>query len=116
MEIDFLCDKILAEQEKESLCKSKIKKYKEDIINLMEDQKIEGTVNQETDLFKITVNHKLNRKLDITKYDERYLNFMVMKETIDLKKLRLDEHTYPELVNQCITTSIGTPQFLITRK
>ena len=67
----------------------------------------EGTVNAETDGYKVKVVRKLTRSPDVEVYEEvkgqipAYLSPVVYKPALDLKRLRAIETANPELYRIC---------------
>ena len=71
-------------------------------------EKLEGSQTLHPTGFKITITHKLTRKLDYDTYQALdipdSMQFVTLKPSIDLTKLRLIEQLEPVLVASCVTT------------
>lgn len=82
----------------------------------------EGTNHLDSEHYKVTVSHKLNRKLDYEAYQAiegslpEGVRCVDLKPAINLKKLRALEMVDPNLSAQFITTSPAKPSVKIEEK
>jgi hypothetical protein len=106
-------DYLLAKEE-EQKAKEKRLKYEKAILQLVDNQQVEGSktviVNP---TIKVTVINQLKRDVDLDKYRDTFFPahccFIVPKPEIDLKILRVAEKLYPKEVASCITTKSMKP-------
>jgi len=86
------------------------------------NQQVEGTKSLQHDLYKVSVSNKLTRKLDYELYQQLITplldaaQFVTLKPEIDLKKLRVAESIYPDIVAKVVTTKPAKPEIKITGK
>ncbi len=88
------------------------------IIAQMKHTKLEGTTTRKEGGYKVTVTSKVTRQLDYDAYEAlglpEKLQFVDLKPTINLSRMRMIETIDPELVQKCITIKPAKTQVQIT--
>lgn len=102
-----LCQNLAFAKEKLASLNRYILEIENDIIAML-PPKLEGSQMVPVKGWKVTTTHKLTRKLDFEAYQALDLpdsmQFVNLKPTIDLFKLRSIERLDPALVAKCVTT------------
>jgi|GEM_PF-3458780 len=102
-----LCVDLIAAKEYAAEAKKEVLRIENLILDLA-PEKLEGSQTLPTSGYKITLTHKLTRKLDYDAYRALdlpdNLQFVNLKPAIDLFRLRAIERLDPSLVAQCVTT------------
>ena len=106
MELKDLCTELSLAKGRLSAIQSHIKNLENDILATI-PPKLEVSQTIPVHGWKLTTTHKLTRKLDFDAYQAldlpENMQFVNMKPTIDLFKLRAIEMLDPALVAQCVT-------------
>ena len=101
-----LCSDLIAAKARMEEVKNEILKIEHLILDLI-PEKLEGAQTIPVPGFKLTTTHKLTRTLDYDAYQAldlpESMEFVDLKPSIDLFKLRAIERLDPALVAQCVT-------------
>jgi len=102
-----LCGDLIAAKEAMATAKGEVLRIEKQILDFA-PEKLEGSQTLPAPGFKLTITHKLTRKLDFDAYQAldlpENMQFVNLKPSIDLFKLRAIERLDSALVAQCITT------------
>ena len=101
-----LCKDLVFAKARLKAAQDNILKIENQIITMI-PPKLEGSQTIPLDGYRLSVTSKLNRKLDFDAYQAldlpENMQFVNMKPTIDLFKLRAIERLDPALVARCVT-------------
>ena len=101
-----LCGDLIAAKARMEEVKNEILKIEHLILDFA-PEKLEGSQTLPTPGFKLTLTHKVSRKLDYAAYQAldlpESMEFVTLKPSIDLFKLRAIERLDPAMVAQCVT-------------
>ncbi len=115
-----LYDELMWWKAQEDQAKARIAEIEDAIIKRLGDDKLEGAVTRHDSGFKVVVTYKLNRTLDYDAYEDlglpESMQFVDLKPTINLARLRLVEEINPSLIQKCVTTRPGKTQIKITQE
>ena len=102
-----LCEDLMAAKGYMNEAKKEVLRI-ENLILDFAPEKLEGSQTLPTPGYKLTLTHKVSRKLDYDVYQAldlpENMQFVTLKPAIDLFKLRAIERLDPSLVAQCVTT------------
>ena len=102
-----LCQDLIAAKEYAAEAREEVLRIENEILDLA-PEKLEGSQTLPTPGFKLTLTHKVSRKLDYDAYQAldlpESMEFVTLKPSIDLFKLRAIERLDPAMVAQCVTT------------
>ena len=102
-----LCSDLIAAKEALAFARDDVLSIENEILKLA-PEKLEGSQTLPTPGFKLTITSKLTRKLDYDAYQAldlpESMEFVTLKPSIDLFKLRAIERLDPALVASCVTT------------
>jgi len=105
--LEDLCGDLIAAKQTMAFAKNEVLRIEKLILDLA-PPKLEGSQTLLTPGFKLTITSKLSRKLDYDTYQALdipdSMQFVTLKPSIDLTKLRLIEQLEPVLVASCVTT------------
>ena len=106
MLLEDLCGGLFAAKLTMELAKDEVLRIEKLILDYA-PEKLEGSQTLHPTGFKITITHKLTRKLDYDTYQAldipENIQFVNLKPSIDLPRLRTIERIDPVLVAQCVT-------------
>ena len=106
--MEDICDAIIRLKEQLAENKKNLAELESELVDLGTD-KLEGSETIKSDHYKVTLTHKLNRKLDIQAYEAMDLpeghQFVEYKPAINLKRMRAVEQVDPGVVESCTTVT-----------
>lgn len=109
----------LAAKNQENIAKQARLKVEAALVAAVGNDKLEGTKGLQADIYKVSVVNKLTRTLDIDQYMTvrdtlpESLQFVDLKPTINLTKLRHLEAIDPDIAAKCITVKPAKPSITI---
>jgi len=111
--LDEIKTEIEVIKESINILKEKKESLENELLSLCSGDVLEGTETLVGQKFVAKISHKLKRKLDYEKYQAlelpENLQFVDLKPTINLKKLRHIEAVDPAMISRCVTTSPAKP-------
>ena len=101
-----LCEDLIAAKNYATEAKTEVLRIENEILKLA-PPKLEGSQTLPVPGFKLTITSKLTRTLDFAAYQAldlpESMEFVTLKPSIDLFKLRAIERLDPAMVAQCVT-------------
>ena len=102
-----LCEDLIAAKNYAAEAKTEVLRIENEILKLA-PKKLEGSQTLPTPGYKLTITSKLTRTLDYDAYQAldlpENMEFVNLKPSIDLFRLRAIERLDPVMVAQCVTT------------